>query len=453
MRQMQPVLWTKGVILSPQHLQLQDRFLEDMLSFRLSAVSAWRWGFAALAVDREALAEGMVSLDSARGVFQDGLTFDVPGADAAPAARAVDDLLDPGAEAGLVHLAISEWKRGGTNVALSPGTGARFEAEMVHRRDDTTGDGEKPVLVGRKNLRLVGEAEEIAGLLTLPVARLLRSASGEVSLDPAFVPPVVNHGASDHLVSLNRRLLEIMTARSATLAGGRRQRNLSLADFGVADVAGFWLLYTVNSYLPLIRHFLESGHGHPLELFRTWSALAGALTTFSDRITPADLPEYDHADLRRSFEALDDLIRDLLATVVPSTHVSLPLRPTRTHIHATALDEERYLDATETYLALRSELGPDELAQRVPQLVKVSSGDRVEVLIRQALPGVALRHVADPPGSLPVKLDYSYFRLERTGPEWEAVRRSRNIAVYLPADFPAAEGEIVLLLPRSDEGR
>lgn len=450
MRQMQPVLWTKGVILSPQHLQLQDRFLEDMLSFRLSAVSAWRWGFAELMIDREALAEGMVSLDRARGIFPDGLAFDIPGADAAPAARAADELLDPDAEHGVVHLAISEWKPGGTNVALAGGSGARFEAEMVQRRDDTTGDGEKPVLVGRKNLRLVGEAEEVAGLLTLPIGRLRRSPAGEVTLDPGFVPPVVNHAASDHLVSLNRRLLELMTARSATLAGGRRQRNLSLADFGVADVAGFWLLYTVNSHLPLIRHFLESGHGHPLDLFRTWSALAGSLTTFSDRVTPADLPAYDHSNLQRSFELLDDLIRSLLATVVPSTHVSLPLRPTRAHVHATALDEERYLEATEIYLALRSEVGADELAQRVPQLVKLSSGDRVEVLIRQALPGVGLRHVPDPPGALPVKLDYTYFRLERTGPEWEAVRRARNIAAYLPSDFPAAEGEITLLLPRED---
>ncbi len=451
MRQMQPVLWTKGVLLSPQHLQLQDRFLEDLVSFRLSAVAAWRWGFASLALDAEALGEGMVALDAAQGVFPDGLTFDIPGSDSAPDARAVDEILPPGQDEGLVYLAISEWKPGATNVALTPGTGARFDAEMVYRRDETTGDGEKPILVGRKNLRLVGEDEEIAGLMTLAVARLIRTVAGEVEADPDFVPPVVNHGASPHLVSLNRRLLEIMTARSTTLAGGRRQRNLSLADFGVADVAGFWLLYTINSYLPLVRHFLDSGHGHPLELFRTFSALAGALTTFSADVSPSDLPPYDHRDLQTSFERLDGMIRDLLATVVPSYHVSLPLRPTQPNIQATALDEERYLAATEMYLALRSELKEGDMVKRVPQLVKVSSGDRVEVLIRQALPGLGLRHVSEPPGSLPVKLDYQYFRLERTGPEWDAICRARNVAAYLPSDFPAAEGELVLLLPRDDQ--
>jgi predicted component of type VI protein secretion system len=39
--------------------------------------------------------------------------------------------------------------------------------------------------------------------------------------------------------------------------GVRRQKNLSLADFGTADIAQFWLLYTVNSHLPEFNHLFE----------------------------------------------------------------------------------------------------------------------------------------------------------------------------------------------------
>lgn len=448
MRQMQPVLWTKGVLLSPQHLQLQDRFLQDLLGFRLSAVAPWRWGFSRLRLDQEALEDGLVALEDARGVFPDGLVFDVPEADAAPPARPVEDVLEPGADGGIVYLAIAEWKPGGTNVGLRPGTGARFDAEMVHRRDDTTGDGEKPVLVGRKNLRLVGEEEQTEGVMTLPVARLRRNEAGDVEVDGTFVPPVVDHGASPHLVSLNRRLVEIMTARSTTLAGARRQRSEWMAEFTQHDVGAFWLLYTVNSFLPELRHHLERGRSHPVELFRAWTGLAGALTTFSPDLTPADLPGYDHRDLQRSFETLDGMIRDLLATVVPSTHVSLPLRGTDPHVYAAALDDEDYFSATEIYLALKSEMKGDEMVRQVPALAKASSGDRVDLLVRTARSGVTLRHVTNPPGSLPLKLDYAYFRIDRSGPEWDAIRRSRNLAVYLPARFTAVEGEVILLLPR-----
>src|SRR5262249_53467445 len=52
MRQMQPVLWTKGLVLSPQHLQIQDRYYEDLIDFRLNMLTFSPWGFQRLAIDR-----------------------------------------------------------------------------------------------------------------------------------------------------------------------------------------------------------------------------------------------------------------------------------------------------------------------------------------------------------------------------------------------------------------
>ena len=45
MRQLQPVVWSKGVFLSPQHLQAQDRFFEETLRFLSGALSFRNWGF------------------------------------------------------------------------------------------------------------------------------------------------------------------------------------------------------------------------------------------------------------------------------------------------------------------------------------------------------------------------------------------------------------------------
>ena len=78
MRQLQPVIWMKGTALSPQHLQSQDRFIEDSLRFRLESLSANPWGFLTLQIDQEALAGGIFTLSAASGVFPDGLLFDFP---------------------------------------------------------------------------------------------------------------------------------------------------------------------------------------------------------------------------------------------------------------------------------------------------------------------------------------------------------------------------------------
>jgi type VI secretion system protein ImpJ len=99
------------------------------------------------------------------------------------------------------------------------------------------------------------------------------------------------------------------------------------------------------------------------------------------------------------------------------------------------------------YLAVNAEVNQAELITRTPQLIKVCSASHIEHLVRQALPGVTLTHVAVPPSSIPVKLNYQYFSLGQGGLAWEAITRSRNLAAYVPGDLPNPQLELLILLP------
>jgi type VI secretion system protein ImpJ len=88
-----------------------------------------------------------------------------------------------------------------------------------------------------------------------------------------------------------------------------------------------------------------------------------------------------------------------------------------------------------------------DLLNKAPQLIKVCSATHIEHLVRQALPGITLTHTPRPPASIPVKLKYHYFSLNQSGAAWEAVQRARNLAAYVPGDFPAPQLELVILLP------
>jgi type VI secretion system protein ImpJ len=76
----------------------------------------------------------------------------------------------------------------------------------------------------------------------------------------------------------------------------------------------------------------------------------------------------------------------------------------------------------------------------------VGSADVVDTLIRQALPGLQLTHVPEPPAGVPVKLDFLYFAIERASSAWDAVARARNLAVYVPAELADARLELVIVL-------
>jgi type VI secretion system protein ImpJ len=243
--------------------------------------------------------------------------------------------------------------------------------------------------------------------------------------------------------------VEILAAKSSILAGVRRQKNLSLADFGSADIASFWLLYTVNLHFPEFQHLFETRNGHPERLYEAMLSLGGCLTTFSSTIHPRDLPLYRHDDLAGCFGTLDEIIRNLLETVVPSNFVSLPLKLSQPSIYATALADDKYLAGTKLYLAVSAEMSQADLITKAPYLFKVCSASHIELLVRQALPGIALTHQPKPPGAIPVKLNYQYFSLNQGGLAWEAVARARNLAVYVPGDFPSPQLELVILLPEA----
>ena len=448
MRQLQPVLWTKGVLLSPQHLQTQDRFLEDVLEFQLSSLTAYPWGFSRLEIDREALAGGAFAISAAAGILPDGLLFDVPAADPPPPPRPLDDCWVQDQQTLDVWLSIPEYRPGGHNVSAGgKDANKRYIAEVLLRRDENTGLSEKPIQVARKNLRLLTQGEPLEGSSSMRVARVARSPSGGYQLDSRFVPPVIDISSSEYLMAIARRLVEILSAKSTALAATRRQKNQSLAEFSISDVASFWLLYTVNGHLPQFRHLFDVRRGHPLQLYQAMLGLAGALTTFSTTIQPRQLASYDHEDLSTCFTDLDVKLRELLETVVPSTCVSLPLRKVQSLIYATAIDQERYLQATQMYLAVSADSSQADVLRKTPQLLKISSNDDVERLIRQALPGVGLTYVPNPPSAVAVKLSHHYFLLNRSGPEWDAVVRARNLAAYLPAEVQNPQMELVIVLP------
>ena len=452
MKRLQPVIWSKGTVLNPQHLQTQDHFAESTLQFRLDALNFRPWGFQRLGVDQAALAAGDFALSGASGLFADGLPFDIPESDPAPAPKALGPYFESGeaGEKGLdVYLAIPHHRERGLNISLArQNADTRYLAEVLTVVDENSSGSERPIRIAQKNFRLLVEGEALQGMSSVRAARVKRNAAGALEIDPLFVPPLLDISASDHVLGILRRLVGILSAKSAMLAGMRKQKNQTLADFTASDIANFWLLYTVNTHFPVLNHLFASRKGHPEALFSAMTALAGSLTTFSAKIQPRDLPAYDHDNLGACLTELDAKLRDLLETVVPTNWVSLPLKLVRPSIYAAAIENDKYLVNSKMYLAISSDLKTGDLIRKVPQSIKVCSANYIDELVQRAVAGVKLTHTPSP-GSIPVKLNYEYFSLNQSGAAWESVGRARNLAAYVPGDIPAPQLELIILLPQA----
>jgi type VI secretion system protein ImpJ len=447
MKLLSRVVWSEGMYLGPHHFQVQSRYFEDSIQFATSSLWFSAYGLSGIELDSEAAQNGVVSVVHARGMFPDGLPFNMPESDELPAARPIADLFPPTQDGLVVSLAIPPRKPNGYNCALDPkvlngARDARYLAEARVLHDENTGLDERPVRIGRKNVRLLLETEPSGDLLTLPIARVVRDRTGHFAYDPEFVPPLLQTGASPRLMSLTQRLIDILGEKSSTIGRSAGARG----EFSTREIANFWLLHCVNSALAPLRHLLVTKRAHPEELFTELSRLGGALCTFALDSHPRNLPLYDHNNLSECFERLDRHIREHLETIVPTNCISIPLRRTEPYYYEGDITDTRVFNRSRWVLGIRASIGDAELMESTPRLIKICTPPFVRELVKRALPGLSLTHLPLPPPAVSARLEMQYFGISRTGPCWDHMVKTRQIGVYVPGDFLEPEIEVLVVL-------
>src|SRR5215831_1120917 len=150
------VVWTEGMLLTPQHFQQWDPYYEGLITERWRTQDAFAWGVTALDIDHDGLANGRFTLLKCSVVMPDGLVVDVPDLDAAPQTRMFTDFFHSSMESLNVYLGIPVERADGLTCQLGKDSGARparFLAEHIEAMDTTSGDNPREVLVTKKNLR------------------------------------------------------------------------------------------------------------------------------------------------------------------------------------------------------------------------------------------------------------------------------------------------------------
>src|SRR5579864_2089192 len=172
MKLLSRVVWSEGMYLSPQHFQTQGRYFEDSIRFAIEHTWFEPWGFTTYALDEHAIENGRVSLLNARGVFEDGLVFEMPECDPVPPGRDIKELFPPLAASVMVLLAVPKRQPAQQNCDLDGTRDAtRYRAVPHTIRDVNNGIDEKQVQMGQKNVRLVLESELQDEMTAIPLAR------------------------------------------------------------------------------------------------------------------------------------------------------------------------------------------------------------------------------------------------------------------------------------------
>jgi len=437
------------MFLNPHHFQQWDRYYESLLNFRLKSTSPLYWGLVEIDINREGLENGTFTLLSCRGIFPGGLCIDVPDSDEAPLGRAIEDHFDPSLEALDVYLAVPADRPGLINFKIDEEdrpVESRYQRDFVRVVDESTGDNEQEIPVARKSFKILFAGESLDGYDYLKIAELERKSNGAIALKEDYIPPCITISASHRLISITRRITEVLTAKSDELREQCRERGDGFYEFGAADISTLCLLQTINSFIPKINYIYSTGRVHPEEAFRIISQLAGALTAFSSRIRPISLPRYEHEDLSHAFDELDTVIKELLRVSSSTTsYVLIPLDETKESIYESSIPDYLLSSSYHFYLAVKGQGDQGDLIREIQRRAKVSSSNDIDLLIGRALRGIALNNILSPPTAIPRKTGYCYFALDPESDFWDDVLKTKNLTIYIPSTLGELQLEFMAL--------
>ena len=425
------VVWQEGMFLRAQHFQQQDRHLDALVRTALAAAHPYCWGVTEMAIDRDLLATGRFALAEARGLFEDGTAFAIPGDTDHPAPLDLPE----SARNTVVCLAVPIRQPGAVEMAQADGTDGRyavrdFEAYDTHSASPQPAD----LLIGRLRLRYMLETEDRSGYFCIGLARVTEvTADRRATLDDRWVTPCITSSASPVLAGLLAELAGMLNQRGEALAA----RLTAPAARGVSDVADFLLLQSVNRWQKLLAHWADAPRVHPADLYAALVQMAGELATFTEATRrPNAYPPYRHEDLQRSFAPVIADLRRSLSAVIEQTAIAIPLQERRQGVRVGPIADRSILRASNFVLSVQADLPTETLRRLFPSQVKIGAVEHIRELVNVALPGIAIRPLPVAPRQIPFHAGASYFELDRNSPHWQQMQASGGFAIHVSGDFP-----------------
>ncbi|UHD16096.1 type VI secretion system baseplate subunit TssK [Thiocapsa bogorovii] len=434
------VIWSEGLFLKPHHFQQQDRYIEHLVASSYRAGAPFAWGMRRLRFDLDLLTLGKLGVTESVGLLPDDTPVNAPANDPLPA-----PIAPAGGVAGqVVYLALplrrpNARESGGPD---DPQPMLRYRAGEETARDNTGAEQTEEVLeVGRLDLRLLMERDNRDGFACCGVARILEvRADGQLLLDPEYIPPCVDIAVSDRLFGFLEELLGLCRRRADALAARVRVG----ASGGVSEWANFLLLQLINRNEPLIAHLVEMrGRHHPETLYRELLHLAGELATFStDDKRPPTFPAYRHDDLDATFSPVFAALREYLSREGVERAIQIPIQERKFGFRVALVGDKSLIVDARFVLAAKASIDAEKLRSRFPAQAKVGPVDKIQELVKLALPGVGLHPMPMAPMELPYHAGFNYFELDRGSEYWKQLGASGGFGMHVGGEYPDLELEL-----------
>jgi type VI secretion system protein ImpJ len=402
--------WHEGMMLVPQHFQVNDRRQEQLQAFHAHQLQPYYWGVRTLSFDEVLLVEGQCRVVSFEAVMPDG----TPVAHTAGERGDLEvSLAEHEEEARVspltIHVALPVPAEGGGSDTPDRYT----SADGPRVTDQVTGD--RSVRIPRRvpRLRLLVAETPPSQYTSLPIARVEYSDDGFSLVD--YEPPRLDVPPDSEIGGLCKSMLAQVRKKAGSLAD--RIQSSAVETGSAQELAEKRKVQALVSAVPAAEAQLRSGEVHPFRLYQTLCRMAGDVAGLTERMVPPLFSAYDHADLRASYAEVTSYIGRALSEGVQEAYAPVPFRKTDAGF-ALSIKED-WLD-TDLVLGIRGRPGQEaDALRRWGEQCLIGAVDQIASMRERRILGVE-RIAIERAGDLVPTRGMVLFRLDTTSTFIEA---------------------------------
>jgi len=457
MQHVKSIYWHQGLFLKPHHFQyLYAQQAHEIFKLKAS-LSPFFWGVRMLNIDKKALLNKSVSIDALEIVFLDGSRVAV-GENAILPARSFEEKYDEIENGMTLYVGIKTFDTNIANVTELDSYGAlenvttRFvthrEASDVANLYHKDASAQIQFMDYVLKLFFEDEIENLHGYQTIPVARL-KKENEQIVLSDNFVPPLLEVKADPNLYATVKTIQTDLTSHLLQLQEYKLPSHIVLQEPNYLTYV--MALQALSSYVPKLENMIRVSK-HPFDFYELFLELVGILSTFSNRVTifgklengKSLISEYDHLNLYDCFDAIQQLIKELLDAIIVGPDYILPFVKNDTTF---TLDcplsifhgHYRY------FLLLKTPTEQETLSTYFVEFAKIAAYSEIETIVERSLLGLPFEPYDMPLQGMPQGEENSYFELVTKDIQWEHIQQMQNITIVFDEALEDVSIELVVL--------
>jgi len=435
-----PIYWNSGLLLQPQHFQLNDLYFQSLLTPVINYGNNYLWGVGELDIRENALNNYIFNIRKGIFWFPLGNYVSYPS-NAFVDQRSFKKILDNHQDKSIVvYIGLKRFDEHGCNVTHVPSLNdissvqTRFVTTDVSESIcDLYGNGPDASinkLYYVLKLFFGNEVEQANNYEILPIAHLER-AKGVAIVSDSFSPPCFNLLDSESLLYILQDIYDEMNAVCSVLESYKKVDIIN-TNFNSRDMNAFLVLTMLNGYRPLISQYLKSNQIHPYTVFMHLIQMIGQLSSFSTTFTDDIGPfiSYDHNNLWHCFSNAKEKIKQYFSDIITMPLYTFHLPYVERYFYTKNISSEIFHNQKYSYyLRIACDKTAEKIIASIKKSAKLCASKSVAMVRSKGYDGIELSHLDHLPKELSHSPKSVYFQINHRNKLWDDVKSNKDLAL------------------------